>query len=316
MSINKSYTIYGLWKWEDYFTNQIYWYLNGKNYNVYIKNKRDFGLGITDDINEWLGIIRKEIIIQNNDTQKFFVINHADQFDYIPEKLLSDELCVGALKCQYRKGNYGLFEDKVSSFIYGLKEKYRYFKIRSDCIKLPKINREFYFKGNETSRWHILKILDKMGIINSDYGFRVNGRKVLKLPQNEYLKNMACRKVVLSLPGIGNFCHRELEAFGINVPVLMPILYNSYYNDLIPNFHYISVDVLSIKKDNMKEYDNEEVQIFCEAIRSRYKEVIDDDVFLSYISKNAMKWFEENIVYPSSMVIMQKILRDKFNYIL
>lgn len=57
------------------------------------------------------------------------------------------------------------------------------------------------------------------------------------------MEELCDNKVALALPGCGNICHREIEAFGLSTPVLMPRLKNRLYEDLIPDHHYISVDV-------------------------------------------------------------------------
>lgn len=312
--MKNSYTIYGPEKWEEYFTSQVYKYLEENGYRVCIKKKMEFSLDITKKSSNWYGVIRKFIIFQNNDTGQFFVINHADQFDYVPEEIVSHPLCICVLKCQYRTGSYGEYENKVSSFIYGVKERENYFSLKDEMKLIPESNRKMYFKGNETSRFNFLEYLSDANLINKDYGFRKDGLRNLKVPQKEYLQNMASYRISLSLPGVGNCCHREIESFGIGVPVLMPILKNSYYRNLVPNVHYISVDNRNIGNHRTRDYIVEEEKILCEMIKVRYNEVVNDDEFLEYISNNALLWFKDNIIYPSAPNLIREILKYKFNY--
>ncbi|KKK91754.1 hypothetical protein LCGC14_2709750, partial [marine sediment metagenome] len=162
-----------------------------KELNKEIKEKMKFNLDITDSIDNWYGVVRKNIIIQNNRTEQFFTIDHADQCNEISEDLASHPLCISILKCQYRKGFYGKWEHMVSAFTYGVKEWNKYFNLREYLIKVPKEKNQMYFKGNENGRKHILVNLLEKGLINKDYGLRThNGGGRLKATQEEYLKNL------------------------------------------------------------------------------------------------------------------------------
>jgi hypothetical protein len=111
-----------------------------------------------------------------------------------------------------------------------------------------------------------------------------------RLPFVDFVKHMSEYNVILSLPGHGNLCHREFEAFGIGVPVLMPKHKNTLYDPLIPDKHYISVDDTSQLKD-------------------KYLEVKDNKKLLKSISKNAMKWFDRNCRYPMCYKCFDKPIR-------
>ncbi len=312
-----SYTIYGGEKWEEYFASQINDYLNNNGYDACIKEKIQFELDITKDISNWYGTIRKYIMIQNNMTKQFFVIDHSDQFDYVSEPIVLHPLCLCVLKCQYRKGSYGGLEHKISSFTYGVKVRDIYFSVREDMKQMPRIYKEMYFKGNEcggTGRGNILIHLAEMNLINENYGLRKNGVRNQQISHDKYLKGMASSKVALSLPGNGNCCHRELEAFGIGVPVLMPILKNTFYNKLVPNVHYIAVDSSTIRENRIRRYNREEENKFVEMVKDRYEEVANDDELLNGIAANAMEWFNDNIVFPSNIELMKQILLKEFKY--
>jgi hypothetical protein len=309
-----SYTIYGPEKWEENYISQAHKYLSDIGRDASIKKKMAFELDITKDHPNWYGAVRKYIVFQNNETKQFFMIDHADQYDYLVEELASHPLCIGILKCQYREGHYGSFEDKVSSFTYGVKEWDKYDDIVEEIKGAERVNKWMYFKGNENRRHHILKLLAKDGVINSDYGFRKDGKRCLKIIQDDYLKDMAKSRIAFSLPGVGGNCHREIEAFGLGIPVLMPILRNQYYNKLIPNVHYIAVDNRKISDERINTYDSFQTKLFLKMLINRYQETVDDAGFLKYISDNAMEWFDKNIRYPSAPNLIEKILKTKFNY--
>ncbi len=310
----KSYSIYGPEKWERYFTDQIHKYMSSEGYGVSMQDKMKFCLDITDECDNWYGVVRKNIVFQNNHTDQFFIINHADQHDDLPEELVSHPLCIGILKCQYRQGSYGEWEDKVSAFTYGVKEWDKYFVLRENMKGVRSKYKRMYFKGNENGRKIILLRMLDMGLINSSYGLRKNGRRDQQISQDNYLQGMAESVIALSLPGAGNFCHRELEAFGIGVPVLMPTLVNQYYKDLIPDIHYIAVDASSIGEHNIKDYSAKDTESFCILVEKRFNEAVDDTDFLNRIIRNASQWFDDNVVFPFSMRLMEKILLERYDY--
>ena len=313
----KEYIIFGPEKWEKYFTDQVCQYLeNNDNYQISIKeNKVDFKLDITENHPNWYGSIRKYIFFQNNETKQFFAIDHSDQFNYFKEEIVSHPLCIGILKCQYRKGNYKQWEEKIVPFTYGVKEREAYFACREEVKCIVGTNRRMYFKGSMLRRRNILKGVHKMKLLNDDYRIKDDsGNVTLKVSQKEYLTSMAQSKIALSVPGVGNCCHREIEAFGLGVPVLMPTLKNQYYNPLIPDKHYIAADSPLLEDREITRYSTVEDDILCGEIRKRYEEAINDDKFLNYIVKNAMEWFEENIVFPSNIELIKRILLEKFNY--
>jgi hypothetical protein len=277
----------------------------------------DFSLDITAACANWYGALRKNIVVKEAGSGRFFLINHADQSFDMSWDLVAHPLCIGVLKCQYRDGDYERCPEKVSPFTYGVKEKQQYYLFRAACKAEWHRDTPMFFKGNESGRKNLLSRLVKMGLLNGDYGFRDgSGTRHLKVSQKEYLQRMASAKVVFSLPGIGNFCHRELEAFGIGVPVLMPVLKNRYYDPLVSDQHYIGIDTSDIGAPKIRLYTKEDEQLVCERIEKRYCEVVENTALLEQTAANAMRWFEGNIVFPQNMILLERILAERFGYLL
>ncbi len=172
------------------------------------------------------------------------------------------------LKSQFPKD----FEatDNITPALYYPQDLYKYLSI-VDAVREhepDKIDGLFFTGKKWKGRRRILRALSNI-IVSCD-----------KLPLVDFTKKMKEYKVILSLPAHGNLCHREFEAFGIGVPVLMPEHTNKLYDPLIPNEHYVSVSHWT-------------------ELEERYNEVKDDKEFLEYISKNAMEWFDRNCRYPN-----------------
>lgn len=95
-------------------------------------------------------------------------------------------------------------------------------------------------------------------------------------------------KIGLCIPGVGEFCYRDIEYMGMGIPMMKFQYINELYHPLIPNYHYISIDRIS---DFVSERNGKEEHV--NAYINRFLEVKDDKEFLNFISTNARKYYEE-----------------------
>ena len=133
-------------------------------------------------------------------------------------------------------------------------------------------------------------VRDALYYIDSEY-FYFGASPV---PFISYINQVTNYKVVLGMGGGGGFscgdlCLRDIEMFGLGVPVLRPKLIVETRDELIPNHHYISVDV---DVDKSFKYSNPEK--LAGSIVKRFMEVKDDDDFLKEVSSNARDWYVRN----------------------
>ena len=118
-----------------------------------------------------------------------------------------------------------------------------------------------------------------------------------RLPFEQFVTELASQKLVLGL-GMnvgGDICFRDIEMFGIGVPLLRPELRVEQHDPLIPNVHYVSVDI-ELDPYYLTPYNHEEV---ADAMLARHKEVVNDDVFLKEIADNARDWYIRNCAEPN-----------------
>ena len=101
----------------------------------------------------------------------------------------------------------------------------------------------------------------------------------------------------------GDLCFRDIEMFGLGVPLMRPKLVVENSEPLIPDFHYVAIDA---EFDAEYRYDNPEE--LSRRIATRYREVIDDTKFLEFVKNNAKKWYENNISYPKITYNIIKLL--------
>lgn len=136
---------------------------------------------------------------------------------------------------------------------------------------------KMYFKGTSIQDREILSHL------NPDY---FEGPYSMGGP-SAYFDDLINYKIGLSVGGRGEFCYRDIEYMALGVPFLR-FEYTSQLNpNLIPNFHYISVD-----RPNDLYYDRMGNEEHAKMLEERFLEVKDDTEFLKFISDNAKEYYD------------------------
>jgi hypothetical protein len=126
---------------------------------------------------------------------------------------------------------------------------------------------------------------------------------------DQYIQEALNFKLVLSIGGgggavCGDFCLRDIEMFGLGIPVIRPKYVAETADPLIPNVHYVAVDT---EFDSTYRYaDHEELS---RKIAKRYLEVVGNDAFLTEIAANAHRWYLNNISAPNITYVLLKNLK-------
>jgi hypothetical protein len=236
---------------------------------------------------------KKMIIVKDVIRDKFFLITVRDSHMVVTKysRYLSDPKCVCCLHCQFRK--FDNMNEKIVPFTFYPKIP-KLFEIASlNLLKTNKkhLNTISYLGNAGIKRKKILDLLKKNCNI-------FIGNKFFHI---DYLHILYHSDVGLSLPGCGNFCHREIECFGLKTPVIMPRLLNRHYNKLIPDYHYVGVNV---------DWDHDSEDAIGDAIIEKYNSIKDDYDFLYGIANNAYKWYENNVKLPNLSKLAYKIYRS------
>jgi hypothetical protein len=82
----------------------------------------------------------------------------------------------------------------------------------------------------------------------------------------------------------------------LGIPLIRFEYQTKLFEPLIPNYHYISIPY----DDEMPRHNNTPTDRLggynqAKKIEQRFKEVVSDKDFLSFISKNAKKYYEDNL---------------------
>jgi len=196
-----------------------------------------------------------------------------------------------------------------NSFYYGpyFDSCYNEMKVLYDNkSNIEKINK-LYFRG---WLWDFRKEMVK----------NINREDVLIIDKNEnnqnlnygdYLNETSQYTAALSLPGGNEMCNRDIECFGIGVPVIRPTLNIEYSDPLIPNYHYISCYHFCDYSDggHPKYLSYED---FKKNLLITWDKVKNNKEYLNFVSTNARSWFERNCTVDNNIDhILDKLNLEK-----
>jgi len=238
--------------------------------------------------------LSKGIYVRDTAEPKYALIDFKDLVGHknnsVVRDLVHDDDCRLILKGQYRRQ---LYRDppfsKIQPYTYFEKAPTRFQTLLPELRNAERRHGGLYFRGATRGiRESILSCL--RGIV-------CNANR--RLPVDEYYRDSAAARIGLALPGNANVCHREIEYFGIGIPTVMPTLKNSFHEPLIPNVHYIAVDV-NTTQDSARTVARE--------IRRAYERCRDDESLLVSVTQNAMAWYERNVRFPGSIALTARLL--------
>lgn len=241
------------------------------------------------------------MIIQNLDNKKYFVVNYYDSLQSIhsinnwdTENLVEVFSSTGAHQnlIYFNSNN---FNYTPSSYCCRQVEDEDYLL---NCTTNISTETNLIFRGNLYLFRKFLKNDSRFKIINTHYD---------KLSERDYLRELQDNFISLSLNGIGEICHRDIESFGAFSTVIRPELNVQFHNRLIPDYHYISIPTKDLDGLDTTAYYIE----ISNRIYNRYLEVKDDKEYLRSIALNARKWFEENCTIDGNVKILTKLINFK-----
>jgi hypothetical protein len=130
----------------------------------------------------------------------------------------------------------------------------------------------------------------------------LNHQNILIIDKNEsgnnldysnYLKEMSEYSACLSLPGGTEVCNRDIECFGLGIPVIRPFLQVNYNDPLISNYHYINCyHSCDYSDSGYPKYLS--TQDFQNNVLYTWEKIKNNTEYLSFISDNARSWFAKN----------------------
>lgn len=247
------------------------------------------------------------IIFEFDDTKQFKTFDFGDA-PSLTVKLSKSHYFIGAAIGQYNKTLWDtvISDDQVRQNVVpsvypetcwnlGLNNYDEVQEFRKNII----LNKKLHWRGsiykdvNRPEYYNIRHAIELLSTKLPDFHFGNH-----PIFYDNYLQESMLYKLVLGFGGgggymCGDFCLRDIEMFGLGIPVLRPTYVVEAKNPLIPNVHYVAVDA---EFDEKFFYKNPEK--LSDDIKKRYYEVIEDDDFLRTVSDSAREWYLNNAAGP------------------
>lgn len=312
--------------WMKLFSN----YLSEKGFDVevinYNKDGRTFDGKIDIRCNTkklFSGLGDTDCLVENLNTQEFFVVSFAKNFSSRVIHYLKYENCIGIFLAHFSRrylfdhldrSRYLNQIHKVHPFIFGFFQDFdvdEHRKIRDNCEQLkPKL---FFkgtgWKGGDRAYRKTIGHLHEKGYLNAH-----------NIHINQYFKELAVQEIALShyldldkflsaFENPGELCYRDMEMMAIGVPYIRLEYKSEVHKAFIPNHHYIVVP----REDAFEKFRQSGHEGVANLYIETYNRYKDKKSFLKFISNNQRKWYDENFRWPQSAnIIYNKLNLEKW----
>ena len=265
----------------DVIENRDYEFANSNYFDVELKNK-------TEGTRYYL--MECEYVIEVEDTGEIYVLSASDVLSCAILEEKNNPLLKKVLISQFNKNDVKAHVhdniDKYFPWIYfpsGIHDLEQYY-YRRKVIK--DLKDKMIFRGTSLEDRCILSYLDPE---------LFEGPNIIGGAE-PYFNDIINYKVGLSVAGRGELCYRDIEYMAIGLPFIR-FEYSCELNpNLVPNYHYISVD-----RPEDLICDRVGNESHAKMIQDRFLEVKDDKEFLSFISNNAREYYKKYLAYDNNV---------------
>ena len=257
--------------------NRYYELANQQRFKVNLKNQ-------TCPDGDFL-LMECEYVIEFEETGDFYVMSVSDDLSHATLNEKSNPSLKKVLISQFNRKEIVSHvgkenEQKYSPWIYfpcTIDDLESHYQKRSEMNEFID---KMYFRGTSIS--------DRPIVTHIDQNY-LNGYYPIGSPQT-YFNDLINYKIGLSVAGRGELCYRDIEYMALGIPFIRFEYISELNPNLIPNFHYISVDrPEELIKDRLGNIEHAKM------IEGRFLEVKDDKDFLDFISKNAREYYTTHL---------------------
>lgn len=257
--------------------NRYYELANQQRFNVNLKNQ-------TCPDGDFL-LLECEYVIEFEDTGEFYIMSVSDDLTHATLNEKNNPLLKKVLISQFNRTEIVNHVSKENESKYS---PWIYFPCTIDDLEVHYEKRKtienlvdkMYFRGTSISDRPIVTYIDQ----NYLNGYTPIGGPVT------YFNDLINYKIGLSVAGRGELCYRDIEYMALGVPFIRFEYISELNPNLIPNFHYISInrpeDLLKDRLGNLEH---------AKMIEERFLEVKDDIDFLNFISNNAREYYVNHL---------------------
>lgn len=247
-----------------------------------------------------------DCVIENLQSGELKVLSFSEYFSNFVTHYAKSKSCTTVLLAHFNWHNlyYWMKREnsvseisKVRPWIFLPYEEFDYHLYRNKRDNCQTLNEKMYWQGSGVDDYRqCVRLLEQDGYL----------QPITPMNHDVYLDKMSSSKIGMSYYQTlnryrtpfdypGEFCYREIEYMSIGLPFIRIEYKDSVHDPLLANVHYISIprDVANIEFEKNGERGVANLYI------QRYNEVINDNEFLNYISKNQKEWFDRNILSPN-----------------
>ena len=279
--------------WRKYVVERLARYLCARGVRVMVEDRQSFEVTAGSLERASIPIRDSLAILQHDQTGEYFALDFHDWIK-TPEldRLVDDRRCKVILKAQYRpKAFEPARYEKVRPWTYFDRFWPQYEERMVAGRSEPRTCDALYYRGADwAKRGPVLEELSRRGVIPADFGI---------VGFDRYFRESAAHRVMLSLPGMADVCNRDIECFGRGTCVLRPRMRNQFHDVLIPDHHYVSVDVQLSGSDPVEVADR---------IERRFREIAHDHAFIASVAGHAARWYDDNVRGDVPMKLTARLL--------
>jgi len=126
-----------------------------------------------------------------------------------------------------------------------------------------------------------------------------------RIDDSLYLEEQIKNICSLSLNGAAEICNRDIELFGLGMPVLRNKLNVQFHNELKPDYHYISIGECGFRESfTQVNYGD-----LMSSIINRVNEIPSKRDYYLSVGDNARKWYTENCTMDAMLKMIEKALK-------
>lgn len=243
-----------------------------------------------------------DYLIENNLTGELKLFSFTEYFNSYISHIAKSKYCSKVLLAHFNWTNvyYWMKRENAIEELYKIEpyiflpflnfdvKKYR--KIRYSLVDFEE--KMFWLGSGVDSYRKAIRIVETKGYL----------QKITPVDHQVYLDKLVASKLALSYyldldkyntpyDHPGEFCYRDIEYLSCGVPFIRIEFKDQVKDPLLPNHHYISIPREHAYVAYEKGGDEAVANLYIE----KYNEVIGDNKFLEFISKNQIKWYDKNL---------------------
>jgi hypothetical protein len=251
------------------------------------------------------------MIIENDTNKKYFIVSY---WDKLKDVIVSNPVTNWDVENQVEIfASVGAHKNDY--FYAPLNCKYTPISYTTMTIDIEKQIEELYNQKNE--RTYVEKLTFRgylyqfRKFLESDERFNIISKQTSILTPFDYMQELNASHLNFNINGAGEVCNRDIEIMGLGTALFRTKLVAKFHNELIPNYHYISVDFDNIDYDEHKHDYNGYWKELSENVYGRFQEVKKDKDFIDFVANNGRQWYLENGTIDANVNIILNLLDFK-----